>query len=229
MWLGLSSLLPLALLRFFNEQPDQATVGTAPPLIFELRHEHGISPTTNRVVFADVPTHSASVYAFQNSGLGVKTRPTKIYRPSSQDEFQAARIRSFKFGQTAQLGWDEDEVPGPDVKDRETLILLAKMTNNAYLNPGDAEWYDLGDGWNAVLKNPCKPTHQFSFDRTILLVGSLTLTGFADMSLLRPITAQLSSRSRARLLVYLAAAAPQQRRTNSMITYYSRAAVLALI
>lgn len=153
MWLGLNSLIPLALLRFFNEQPDQARAGAAPPLIFELRHEHGISPTTNRVVFADVPAHLASAYASQHLGSGVKTRPTRIYRPRSQDEFQAARIRSSKFGQTAKLDWDEDEVLGPDIKDRETLTLLAKMTNNAYLNPGDAEWYDLGDGWSPVRRS----------------------------------------------------------------------------
>jgi lipase ATG15 len=46
--------------------------------------------------------------------------------------------------------WEEDEIVGPDVESRETLLLLAKMTNNAYLEPGEAGWYDLGDGWNAV-------------------------------------------------------------------------------
>ncbi|EKM58524.1 uncharacterized protein PHACADRAFT_53577, partial [Phanerochaete carnosa HHB-10118-sp] len=44
--------------------------------------------------------------------------------------------------------WDEDEIEGPDVESRKTLLNLAKMTNNAYLEPGEAEWYDLGGDWN---------------------------------------------------------------------------------
>jgi putative lipase involved disintegration of autophagic bodies len=52
--------------------------------------------------------------------------------------------------------WDEDEVLGPDVSKRSVLQLLAKMTNNAYLNPGEAGWYDLGSNWTAV-RVPCSP------------------------------------------------------------------------
>ena len=42
------------------------------------------------------------------------------------------------------------DVEGPDVESRETLLLLAKMTNNAYLSPGEQGWYELGDRWNVV-------------------------------------------------------------------------------
>ncbi|KAF7795282.1 hypothetical protein EIP86_006435, partial [Pleurotus ostreatoroseus] len=45
--------------------------------------------------------------------------------------------------------WDEDEVLAPDVTKRETLLLLAKMTSNAYYpEPGTPGWYDLGERWN---------------------------------------------------------------------------------
>ncbi|KAG5337287.1 hypothetical protein C0989_009933 [Termitomyces sp. Mn162] len=47
-----------------------------------------------------------------------------------------------------QLQWNEEEVIGPDVESRETLLELAKMTNNAYLCDDDPDWYDLGDSWN---------------------------------------------------------------------------------
>jgi putative lipase involved disintegration of autophagic bodies len=41
----------------------------------------------------------------------------------------------------------------PDVTDRSTVISLAKMTNNAYLdiNLNNTEWYDLGAPWQLVM------------------------------------------------------------------------------
>ena len=36
------------------------------------------------------------------------------------------------------------------MESRETLLELAKMTNNAYVEPSDPAWYDLGTGWNSV-------------------------------------------------------------------------------
>ena len=64
--------------------------------------------------------------------------------------FAEARRRSIRFAQSPLLDWDEDEVPGPDVESRETLLELAKITNNAYLEPGEPGWYELGDNWNVV-------------------------------------------------------------------------------
>jgi lipase ATG15 len=53
-----------------------------------------------------------------------------------------------RLGQSQSLDWEEEIVPGPDVESRETLLTLAKMSNNAYVEPGDAYWYDLGERWN---------------------------------------------------------------------------------
>ena len=73
-----------------------------------------------------------------------------------------------KFGQSQSLNWEIEDVPGPNVESRETLLTLAKMTNNgmlcvlicvrilfnecqsAYVEPGDPAWYDLGEDWNSV-------------------------------------------------------------------------------
>ncbi len=52
--------------------------------------------------------------------------------------------------QSAALDWNEDIVVGPDVESRDTLLLLAKMTNNAYLTPEEDGWYELGDKWPVV-------------------------------------------------------------------------------
>jgi putative lipase involved disintegration of autophagic bodies len=46
--------------------------------------------------------------------------------------------------------WQESDILGPNVTERETLLTLAKMTNNAYNKPTDEEWYDLGSDWNSV-------------------------------------------------------------------------------
>jgi putative lipase involved disintegration of autophagic bodies len=55
-----------------------------------------------------------------------------------------------KRGQSAMLDWEEDEVHGPDVTRRETLLLLAKMTSNTYFKPDTNGWYNLTDEWNVV-------------------------------------------------------------------------------
>lgn len=55
-----------------------------------------------------------------------------------------------RFQQNEAIDWDEIELDGPDVESRETLLLLAKMMNDAYLEPGEAGWYELGGEWNVV-------------------------------------------------------------------------------
>ncbi|KAG8888083.1 putative lipase atg15 [Tulasnella sp. 332] len=45
------------------------------------------------------------------------------------------------------LDWEEGEVIGPDIESRETLLELAKMTNNAYEERDNPAWYSLGDDW----------------------------------------------------------------------------------
>jgi lipase ATG15 len=79
---------------------------------------------------------------------------TPSFRPPSFAAFSQARTRSVKFGQNEPLQWDEEEIIGPDVESRETLLTLAKMTNNAYVEPDDPGWYDLGGDWNVVRCSP---------------------------------------------------------------------------
>ncbi|KAG9095272.1 hypothetical protein FRC06_009968 [Ceratobasidium sp. 370] len=47
------------------------------------------------------------------------------------------------------LGWEERDVDGPATDKRETLLALAKMTNNAYFHKDEPGWYDLGGNWTA--------------------------------------------------------------------------------
>jgi putative lipase involved disintegration of autophagic bodies len=50
--------------------------------------------------------------------------------------------------QVSTLGWELKPVPAPDVTDSDTVLGLAKMTNNAYAHEGDKDWYELDGHWN---------------------------------------------------------------------------------
>ncbi|KAF8734284.1 hypothetical protein AX14_003453 [Amanita brunnescens Koide BX004] len=78
----------------------------------------------------------------------VYTTPLTTHRPSSSLAYSKAIHRSRHHAQSSLLDWWDEEVQGPDVKSRETLSTLAKMTFDAYLEPSDQEWYQLGPQWN---------------------------------------------------------------------------------
>jgi len=139
------SLLPVAiqaLLTSFLWTDTNHFRGATTPLRFQLRHEHGVS-NTSRVVFSDIaPSFVSEVY-------GVDTRLVTSHRPSSFSALSNARLRSMRHAQNDASIWQQSDILGPNVRDRETLLTLAKMTNNAYNEPADKEWYDLGSSWNS--------------------------------------------------------------------------------
>lgn len=134
---------------------DPATAGFVQPssfdksLVFELRHQHVVTPE-GAIVFNDISRAQQALVHVPTSSLTISAARIRRTRPRSQEAFQYARTRSRLFKETAVLDWEEDEIEAPDVERRETLLTLAKMTNNAYLEPGEAGWYELGKGWNVV-------------------------------------------------------------------------------
>ena len=51
--------------------------------------------------------------------------------------------------QLAEEDWTIDEIPGPNVTDKETVLSFARMASNAYiLEPNTGEWEDVGGGFN---------------------------------------------------------------------------------
>lgn len=45
--------------------------------------------------------------------------------------------------------WEVDEIPGPNVTDKETVLAFAKMASNAYVtDPTGADWEDVNGGYN---------------------------------------------------------------------------------
>ncbi|KAF8635613.1 hypothetical protein AX15_000253 [Amanita polypyramis BW_CC] len=137
-----SAILPSALrllLASLLVRPDNSEDS----LQFYLRHEHAIT-STKRIVFADVPIH----HDLQSSSFIVNTRSIRAHRPSSSLAYLEAIDRSRRYAQSSLLDWWDKDVRGPDVESRETLLTLAKMTYNAYLEPSGRDWYELGPYWN---------------------------------------------------------------------------------
>ncbi|KZT70378.1 alpha/beta-hydrolase [Daedalea quercina L-15889] len=135
------SLLPNALqylLASWLWSKDSLSHGPPTPLRFQLRHQHAVS-NSSRIVFSDVHPGSSG---FAAEEYGVSTRPVTVHRPASHERFFSSRFNSL-----ISVPWDEAEVEGPNIHDRETLLTLAKMTSNAYTEPENSDWYDLGPGW----------------------------------------------------------------------------------
>ncbi|KAH9945068.1 alpha/beta-hydrolase [Epithele typhae] len=133
-------------LHNYLSPPAPAPTRASRPLRFELRHLHAISPDA-RVVFRDVRQADVRALGVADE-YALRPRKVKTHRPRSAAAFERARARSARLRESEAVEWDEDEVEGPDVADRETMLLLAKMTNNAYLAPDEQGWYDLGSEWN---------------------------------------------------------------------------------
>jgi lipase ATG15 len=117
-------------------------------LNFRLRHFHAVTPSAH-VYFADGPLHSSLHPDSQPQPLSIPIAPVRTARPPSAAAFSDARALSMR-GQSTALDWEEDDIMGPDVSKRETLLLLAKMTSNAYVEPDTDLWYNLTDEWDIV-------------------------------------------------------------------------------
>ena len=88
------------------------------------------------------------------SPFRARSRQTKIQRLSDRSvaavnsHLSTARLSGM--GATlAPSSWKLDEVDGPDIEDRDTVLSLAMMAANAYVGePGTGEWEDVNHGYN---------------------------------------------------------------------------------
>lgn len=178
---GIPPMLPTTLVSllstllswtYYDSAPTPNHTKPKEALRFELRHVHAISPSA-RVVWSDVspPTLQSLDIPSHDAFYTAQTRRLKIARPASRDAFVRARTTRW----STALDWEEEEVEGPDVESRETLLVLAKMTNNAYLKPGEPGWYDLGGNWTVVspfYTSTLSPPRTHSPHRAIRLDGN---------------------------------------------------------
>ena len=80
--------------------------------------------------------------------------------------------------------WSTDEVLGPDITDKGTILNLASMTANAYeANRNDSEWVDVGQGFNSSAgfgwENDGLRGHVFSDQTNSTIIIAVKGTTFA--------------------------------------------------
>ncbi|KXX81094.1 putative lipase atg15 [Madurella mycetomatis] len=131
---------------------------------FTLRHiyHHGTykHPQLHRkkdVVHPDAQLWLAAEDGFEAQRIGplrARSNSHRIQRlvdrrPSVVDPMVAqARQRGF-VSVLSSSAWTIDEVPGPNVTDKDTILSLALMAANAYVaKPGDADWEEVGAPFN---------------------------------------------------------------------------------
>lgn len=196
-------ILPFFNILFPPNVPQRST------LTFRLRHFHAVTPSAH-VYFADVPP--LSTLNADTHPLSISTAPVRTSRPISASAFSEARALSMR-AQSAALDWEDHEIPGPDISKRETLLLLAKMTSNAYVEPDTDAWYNLTDEWGIVRSLNSSVSHLqlilwFSTRRS---GGSLMTTASEDTSSLQTTTVPSCSPSKARPRCWLAAGQPRRK------------------
>ncbi|KAF8905082.1 Alpha/Beta hydrolase protein [Gymnopilus junonius] len=140
-WLSSNKLTPNN--ELYHENPNE------PVLQFELRHLHAVSPTSGHILFSDVSSQALNTLSGMSDPSG-STKSSYIIQ-SRLSKPIGPRLRSIEFGENERLDWNEDEILSPNVESLETLRELAKMTNNAYVEPDDPAWYDLHGNWNVSL------------------------------------------------------------------------------
>ncbi|KAI4202112.1 MAG: hypothetical protein LQ350_002779 [Teloschistes chrysophthalmus] len=142
-----------------SESPDQASQDH----VFTLRHifHHGVYEYPDLHKRRDVrPGDTVWTAAEGEEGrvraapLHARSRQLPIQRlsdrsiPILQNLISTAR----RTGSAVELGpsaWTLDEVPGPNITDKETVVNLAIMAANAYdAEPGTGEWEDVNAGFN---------------------------------------------------------------------------------
>ncbi|KAJ7290332.1 Alpha/Beta hydrolase protein [Mycena rebaudengoi] len=137
---ALPNTLRLVLAAFlWTKAPD----ATPPSTRFQLRHAYAVA-NDSRSVFSNIsPSFSGDYYE-------IPTKNIRTPRPPSAAAFSDARLLSMRHAQSAPFTWNIEDIPGPDVTKRETLLQLAHMTLNSYFQPDHKAWYPI-TGWNVSL------------------------------------------------------------------------------
>ncbi len=211
MLLSFVNLISPLLHIFFPPNVPQHPISSQ-TLTFRLRHFHAVTPSAH-VYFADAPT--PSTLNADTQPISISTAPVRTTRPQSVAAFSEARALSMR-GQSAALDWEDHEIPGPDISKRETLLLLAKMTSNAYVEPDTDAWYNLTDEWDIVRSLRSSVSHLPLMLETMYLGstrrsgGNPMTTAFAGISLRQTITTPSCFPSKARLRWWLVAGQPRR-------------------
>ncbi|KAL2181866.1 Alpha/Beta hydrolase protein [Thermothelomyces heterothallicus CBS 202.75] len=107
---------------------------------------------------ADVWLPAEDGYEAQRIGpLRARSNPLRIQRlvdrrPSVVDPIVAESRKQGFVSVLSPSAWTIDDVPGPNVTDKDTVLTLALMAADAYVEkPGEADWEDVGAPFNRSL------------------------------------------------------------------------------
>lgn len=146
---------------FFNPSPEPP-----PPAehVFSLRHvfHHGAHKYPNLHRRQDVVHTEQEVWlaaeddhaAERLPPLRARSDATKIQRlvdrrPSVVDPLVAVSRERGYVSVLSPDAWTFDDIPGPNISDRDTVVSLAYMSANAYVeHTTDGEWLEVGDPFN---------------------------------------------------------------------------------
>ncbi|KAF8427918.1 Alpha/Beta hydrolase protein [Tirmania nivea] len=143
--------------------PPQGQAGTSGEQTFKLRHvlHHGSHKYPRLFRRLDVKP-SDTFWIDDNESnprtvpsLNAKSHPKPMRRLINRErdvieEFMMMQRYGWAQSLTADA-WTIEETSQPNITDKETIINLAKMTADAYVEvPGAEDWVDIGGGWNVT-------------------------------------------------------------------------------
>jgi lipase ATG15 len=129
-----------------------------------LRHiyHHGSHEFPNLHRYIDVPK-DAKLQVSTDYGATFEAAPEKLQASAASLKIERLAKRkhadindlldyAYIHGSPADLpstAWTQDDIAGPNITDKKTIITFAKMASNAYyMNPEDPEWRDVKGGFN---------------------------------------------------------------------------------
>ncbi|KAH7409829.1 hypothetical protein DE146DRAFT_674681 [Phaeosphaeria sp. MPI-PUGE-AT-0046c] len=135
--LALAAYLPAALSLFAGYEVLGLT----------LRHvfHHGAGQPGPRARRLDITADRVSMAnaAGQYGPFAIKTTPVKIERPA---------VRMYDAQIPMSPIWVAEDIPGPDIEDKETVVNFAYMSEDAYkAGRDDPEWLDVDDQYNSSI------------------------------------------------------------------------------
>lgn len=126
---------------------EQSKVKTKPSNGLTLRHiyHHGAGQPGPRARRLDITAErvSAADAAGQYGPFAIKTTPVKIEKPA---------LKSYGAQIPMSPIWVAQNIPGPDVEDKETVVNFAFMSEDAYkAGRDDPEWLDVDEEFNSSI------------------------------------------------------------------------------
>jgi lipase ATG15 len=127
---------------------EAVSVATPKPSGFTLKHliQHGAGQPGPRALRLDVNSErfmAAEAGSQIGPFTGINLAPVKIERLA---------LRNYNTQIPMSAMWIAEDIPGPDVEDKETVISFANMSENAYkVGRDDDGWMDIDEQYNASI------------------------------------------------------------------------------